>query len=181
MALSYWNAAPCDPGEINPTNSVRIYNFHLIGFVIKLQHSVKIRLVATCHLTCSQLVETTCSKPVDNKFWQSTCNKAVDNLGTDFFNTLSTTSCYKSYELILISACSYKICCKMLTDFLQFAVFPHFEFKKLVWKQLVNAFGTPELEYWQMGLGLAPSCPPSVPLSNTSHKVAVRGAFGRKP
>ena len=27
-----------------------------------------------------QLVETTCSKPVDNKFRQSTCNKSVDNL-----------------------------------------------------------------------------------------------------
>ena len=26
------------------------------------------------------LVETTCSKPVDNKFRQSTCNKSVDNL-----------------------------------------------------------------------------------------------------
>ena len=24
--------------------------------------------------------KTTCSKPVDNKFWQSTCNKSVDNL-----------------------------------------------------------------------------------------------------
>ena len=31
--------------------------------------SVKIRLVTTCHLQTSlQLVETTCSKPVDNKF-----------------------------------------------------------------------------------------------------------------
>lgn len=28
-----------------------------------------------------------------------------------------------------------------------------------------------------MGLGLAPSCPSSVPLSNTNHKVAVRNAL----
>ena len=43
--------------------------------------SVKIRRVETWDFTdLLQLVETTCSKPVDNKFTESTCNKSVDNL-----------------------------------------------------------------------------------------------------
>ena len=40
----------------------------------------KIRLVADL----LQFVETTCSKPVDNNFWQSTSKKSVDNLQQNF-------------------------------------------------------------------------------------------------
>ena len=43
--------------------------------------SVKIRLVATCHLqTCYNLLQQLAASHEDNKFEQSTCNKSVDNL-----------------------------------------------------------------------------------------------------
>ena len=48
-------------------------------------------------LATTLLVETTCSKPVDNKFIQSTCNTSVENL--------SLTSCHKLCKYILISTC----------------------------------------------------------------------------
>ena len=52
----------------------------LVDF-IKLQQACLNQ--ARCNLSFAdllQLVETTCSKPVDNKFRQSTCNKSVDIL-----------------------------------------------------------------------------------------------------
>ena len=54
---------------------------HKLVFFIKLQQVCKNQ--ACCNLSFAdllQLVETTCNKPFDNKFGQSTCNKSVDNL-----------------------------------------------------------------------------------------------------
>ena len=60
--------------------------FHSFFVCFLVQYTFKTpRPVASCQFhqalqTFYQLVETTCSGPVDNKFWQSTCNKSVDNL-----------------------------------------------------------------------------------------------------
>ena len=68
----------------------REYFYYAAGFLTvatnlsnlsSCKKSVKIRRVETWHFTdLLQLVETTCSQPVDNKFTESTCNKSVDNL-----------------------------------------------------------------------------------------------------
>ena len=52
---------------------------------IRPEQVVRFLLCTSCNLSfvdLLQLVETTCRKPVDNKFWQSTCNKSVENLTT---------------------------------------------------------------------------------------------------
>ena len=63
-----------------------------------------IKLQQVCR---NQLVETTCTKPVDITFGQSTCIKSVDNL-----QDLTSTNCRKPCERILMSAC----CNKLLQD-----------------------------------------------------------------
>ena len=69
--------------------------------------SVKIRLVATCHLQIcyNLLAETTCSKAVDDKFSQSNCSLQVcSQLATN----LLSTCCRKPCKRILIISCFNK-------------------------------------------------------------------------
>ena len=73
----------------------------LLQLVNRLQQTCQFQKVAKSPLKSDllQLVETTCSKPVDNKFRQSTCNKSVDNL-----QQTCQQSARKASERILISA-----------------------------------------------------------------------------
>ena len=44
------------------------------------KHTI-LKYISSMQQTCQfHQVTTSCSKPVDNEFWQSTCNKSVDNL-----------------------------------------------------------------------------------------------------
>ena len=106
---SHWNAAVIDFLEVltsschpratnerkkeflrsqNTTDLLQVVNFtDLLPLVI--QDATNLSISSSCNksdiksgllqLVICRLVRT-CSKPVDNKFWQSTCNKSVDNL-----------------------------------------------------------------------------------------------------
>ena len=58
--------------------SCQFYRLEEVAFNLSIH-----RNQACCNLSFAnllQLVETTCSKLVANRFWQSTCNTSVDNL-----------------------------------------------------------------------------------------------------
>ena len=80
--------------------------------------SVKIRLVATCHLQ-------TCYSLLKQLFLLSQWITSFDyQLATSLLTTCSpSTSCRKPCEPILISACSYRVCCEMPAHLLQTCAF----------------------------------------------------------
>ena len=65
-----------------------------------------------------QLVKTTSSKPVDNKFWQSTCNKSVDYLQQVCRQQAVARHANASWYRLVVTSSS-----KMSTDLLQLAHF----------------------------------------------------------
>ena len=67
----------------NARDLLQVVNFaSLLQLVNMLQQIGQFHQVTTSLLFADllQLVESTCSKPVDNKFYQSTSNKSVGNL-----------------------------------------------------------------------------------------------------